>query len=173
MFRCLVLLLRVLSFFFFGSETEDICFCASKHFCHDIFLFLTFILSFLLLCNPYSGANVWISLRVLWLCTKNRCCWSSTHESIHTMVPGCYCWYFCSSNSSFRWRKKKKKLKTKRKEWKKWENLFRAPCSHFLRRMMLGKMRFELRPFQWQYTHKCTMHMYAFTPKCAVIVAIV
>lgn len=40
---------------------------------------------------------------------------------------------------------------------KKWENLFRAPCSHFSSRMMLGKMRIELRPFQ-RHTHKCALH---------------
>lgn len=33
------------------------------------------------LCVPYSGTNVCLPLRILWLCTKNRFYWSSAHSN--------------------------------------------------------------------------------------------
>lgn len=129
------------------SKIYDVRVCASEHFS------LSRIYSFFS-CVPYSGLNVWLagSICVLWLCTKNRCCWSSAqqNEVFVTVLPllllkaaafvgGC-------------------QAKKNEKKWKKWENLFRAPCSHFSSRMMLGKMRIKLRRHTHTHLHECALH---------------
>lgn len=47
--------------------------------------------------------------------------------------------------------------------------MFRAPCSHFSSRMMLGKMHIKLRPFQRHNAHSIHTKMCGYCCYCIVI----